>query len=82
MVKYYLVKEDELINLLANLYKMDALDRDGVDNWIWYGESFQEVINEKLSGKVTKESLKSAWFDDCAALDLSNYEYIEEEEEV
>lgn len=80
MIKYYLVKEEELINLLVNLYKMDALERDGVDNWCWYGESFREVIKERLSGKVTKESLKSAWFDDCAALDLNNYEYIEKEE--
>lgn len=80
MAKYYLVKEEELIELLANSYKMEALERDGVDNWTWYGESFSEVINEILSGKVTEESLKNAWFDDCAAVELNNYEYINKEE--
>lgn len=80
MTKYYLVKEEELINLLANLYKMDALERDEVDNWCCYGKSFREVIKERLSKEMSKDNLKNASFEDCAALDLKDYKYIEEEE--
>lgn len=31
--KFYLVEEEELIDLIATYYKMMMLERDGVDNW-------------------------------------------------
>lgn len=34
---------DEYIDLIACQMCCDMLDRDGVDNWEWYGESYDEV---------------------------------------
>lgn len=41
MNKFYSIREDDLIRLLADHYKFNALINGGVDNWEWYGEAIQ-----------------------------------------
>lgn len=41
MNKFYSIREDDLIRLLADHYKLNALIDAGVDNWEWYGEAIQ-----------------------------------------
>ena len=52
-MKYRLVPEDELLDLLRDSHKLNCLDWDGVDNWSWYLESFDEYIATHL--KETKQ---------------------------
>lgn len=70
--KFYLVEEEELIDLIATYYKMMMLERDGVDNWTWYGEGRKDIIKERFP-EATEEDLKDMDFYDCARADLENY---------
>lgn len=72
MDKFYLVKEEELIDLIANYYEMMMLQRDGVDNWSWYGESRKDILKENFP-ETTEEDLEDMDFYDCARVDLENY---------
>ena len=44
--KKYIVTERELLELLACQMECVMNERDGVDNWGWYGSSREEVIKE------------------------------------
>ena len=44
--KYYLVEENELIELIADSICFNALRDAGVDNWEWYGEAFKDIFQE------------------------------------
>lgn len=72
MEKYYKISESELIKLLATSIEMDALEFDGVDNWSWYGESFNEIVQEYFPDK-TEEELEDITFEDCAEILLADY---------
>lgn len=37
---------DEYIDLIVCQMRCDMLDRDGVDNWEWYGASYDEVAQD------------------------------------
>lgn len=76
MEKYYKISENELIELLATSIKMDALDRDGVDNWIWYGEGFQDMIKEYFP-EATEKEIENLDFLDCAKTLLTDYIKVE-----
>ena len=52
-MKYRLVPEEELLDLLRDSHKLACLDWDGVDNWHGYMESFDEYIAMHL--KETKQ---------------------------
>lgn len=41
--KLFVLTEVQLVELLADQMKLDALERAGVDNWCWYGENFAEI---------------------------------------
>lgn len=43
---YVAVPYNEYVSLIANQMLVDMLQRDGVDNWTWYGESYNEVAQE------------------------------------
>lgn len=76
MEKYYKISERELIELLATSIKMDALDRDGVDNWMLYGEGFNDMIKEYFP-EATEEEMENLYFSDCAKTLLNNYPEVE-----
>lgn len=40
------ISRDELIELIECQYRLAALERGGVDNWQWYGESCREFLDE------------------------------------
>lgn len=49
-MKYRLVPEDELINLIEDQMILAALNQGGIDNWCGYSESlwdFAEDLNKK-----------------------------------
>ena len=68
----YLVEEKDLIELLSNSLRLEALERDGVDNWLWYGEGFREFlfeIAEENSVTIDEDSEDSDFsFQDAARL--------------
>ena len=70
MEKYYKISEKELIELLANDIKLDALMLWGVDNWEGYAENFEETIRQFGS--------KCEDFYDCARILLSDYPEVED----
>lgn len=63
--KYYLVSEEELIDLLEAYYKLIALESGGVDNWEWYSES--------LNNWLINNGAASEDFYDIAKYELDNY---------
>ena len=46
MSKQYLIDEGTLRELLYDSHKLAILERDGVDNWQWYMESYDEYLAE------------------------------------
>ena len=46
MSKQYLIDEGTLRGLLYDSHKLAILERDGVDNWQWYMESYDEYLTE------------------------------------
>lgn len=47
--KQYLIDEDTLKELLYASHKLAILERDGVDNWAWYMESYNEYLTDCIS---------------------------------
>ena len=41
--KLFVLTETQLVEMLTDQMKLDALERAGVDNWCWYGENFTEM---------------------------------------
>lgn len=79
-MKYYLVSENDLIDLLETNIWRRMLERDGVDNWTWYGESYRNIIKEYFPNK-SEEELEDYSFNDCAEEDIKSYNFVEKEEE-
>lgn len=76
---------DEYIDLIACRMYCDMLDRDGVDNWEWYGESYYEVAQDWcIDAGVPYSHDDYHNFDDVAeaivakAIELGNIAVIEE----
>ena len=79
------ISYDEYIDLIACRMYCDMLDRDGVDNWEWYGESYDEVAQDWcIEAGVPSNHDDYYNFDDVAeaivakAIELSNIAVIEE----
>ena len=53
--KKFVLSENELIHLLECEMYMSMCERDGVDNWEWYGESRQAVIEDYCPGEPEEE---------------------------
>lgn len=49
--KKYVITESELLELLCCQMECVMNDRDGVDNWGWYGTSRNDVIKEFYPGE-------------------------------
>lgn len=73
--RVFLVKEDDLLDLLICRLKIDCLNQDGVDNWPWYMESENEIIAEYLHVKNPEDFT----FEDCAKKELKDYPIFSEE---
>lgn len=73
--KFYLVEEEELVDLIATYYEIMMLQRDGIDNWSWHRESHRDILKER-SPEATEgdlEDLEDMDFYDWVRADLENY---------
>ena len=43
-MKFYKISEKDLLRLLKDAYRFQALECGGVDNWEWYSASFGDFI--------------------------------------
>ena len=73
---YCLVPKNELIDLLYDSLKLQALEVAGVDSWSWYGDSIEDFIEKAKNDYNVPED---AEFDigDMATVDVEGYETIE-----
>lgn len=77
-MKYRLVPEDELIDLIKGQMILAALDQGGVDNWCGYSEllfDFAEDLN-KEEHLVEKINYASEIFDAYAEKEVEKYESV------
>ena len=72
-MKYYKISESDLNGLLVDSLELCMLNRDGVDNWTWYGESYRELIKEYIP-----DADEDTDFSDVATLLLKDYEVVNE----
>lgn len=80
MMKYYLIEESRLKQLLESEARLDALEQGGVDNWEWYGESLSQYLDEYCQWNGINRARYD--FGKLAEEDLAGYmEYKKEEKE-
>ena len=72
-MRYYKISESDLNGLLVDSLELSMLNRDGVDNWEWYGASCRELIKEYIPDANEDTDLS-----DVATLLLKDYEVISE----
>lgn len=78
--KVYLVKEEDLLRLLAKELELDQLEASGVDNWGWYGEGREQFLLDAIEGRVSKEEIPDEIdFEYVARLDLKNFKLCDNE---
>lgn len=75
--KRYVVSENRLLELLVAEMTCIMNERDGVDNWGWYGSSYNDVIKDYWPGEesIPEDSI-DMW--DCASARLEAGEFQEE----
>lgn len=79
--KRYVVTESQLLDLLVAEMTCAMNDRDGVDNWGWYGSSYDDVVKDYWPGEeLPTENEEGNRFDmwDCAKARLEAGEFQEE----
>ena len=79
-MKKYVVDERTLIYLLYCEMKIDMLERDGVDNWSWYGESRRETKAAFYPGnwnELNEDEQIDTGFEDIAEMRLEAGEFQE-----
>lgn len=54
---YYKISKETLLNLLAARLELNQLEYNGVDNWSWYGEGYQEFMKEEASDYISEEEI-------------------------
>ena len=69
----YIITESELLELLACQMECVMNERDGVDNWGWYGSSREEVIKEYWPGDESPEKHLSFYDVATAILEAGAY---------
>ena len=76
--KLFVLTEAQLVNMLTDQMKLDALERAGVDNWCWYGENFAEM--QKMycpDDDISDDELDDLTFWDIAKMRVDAGEYRE-----
>ena len=76
--KLFVLTETQLVNMLTDQMKLDALERAGVDNWCWYGENFAEIQEIYCpDGDISEEDLDDLTFWDIAKMRVDAGEFRE-----
>lgn len=76
--KKYVLTETQLQSLLADAMKLCMLQADGVDNWVWYGESRQETKEAYYPGdweELDEETQHDLSFWDIAGMRIEAGEF-------
>ena len=79
-MKQYVVDEKTLRYLLYCEMEVNMLERDGVDNWSWYGESHRETKAEFYPGdwdEIDRDDQIDISFEDIAKMRLEAGEFQE-----
>ncbi len=74
---YCLVPKNELVDLLYDSLKLQALECGGVDNWSWYGDSIRDFIDAAKVDYNIPEDDDDFDISDMASVDVEGYEMIE-----
>ena len=76
--KLFVLTETQLVNMLTDQMKLDALERAGVDNWCWYGENFSEIQEIYCPDTdISEEDLDDLTFWDVAKMRVDAGEFRE-----
>lgn len=78
MGRKFIVDEADLIEMLMALMESEMNARDGVDNWGWYGSSYEDVVRDNYPEQLSEEELHehNIDFEACAKaiLDAGKYQ--------
>lgn len=75
---YCLVPKNELMDLLYDSLKLQALECGGVDSWSWYGNSIREFIDAAKADYNVPEDDDDFDISDMADVDVEGYRTVEE----
>lgn len=71
---YYIIKEEDLLELLEAKLQLDHLECNGVDNWRGYGYGIEEFLLDCINHRNSKEQIpKDIDFYYVAQLELQDY---------
>lgn len=75
---YCLVPKNELMDLLYDSLKLQALECGGVDSWTWYGDSVRDFIDAAKADYNVPEDDDDFDISDMADVDVEGYRTVEE----
>lgn len=75
---YCLVPKNELMDLLYDSLKLQALECGGVDSWTWYGDSIREFIDAAKADYNVPKDDDDFDISDMAEVDVEGYRTVEE----
>lgn len=75
---YCLVPKNELMDLLYDSLKLQALEVGGVDSWSWYGDSIRDFIDSAKVDYNIPEDDDDFDISDMAEVDVEGYRTVEE----
>ena len=78
MVKYYLVPEEDLADLMTDSLTLQALECGGVDNWSWHSASIADFIEAAKADYNVPEDDDDFDISDMAEVDVEGYRSVEE----
>lgn len=83
-LKYIIVPEKEARDWYESYLRYRALENGGVDNWNWYGKSFNDFIKECWNNghpneerKIYEAKYGDYWFDTVVDEDLASFDRLE-----
>lgn len=51
-MKEYIVPKEHLLSLIKDSITLTALENGGVDNWVWYGDSINDLLKEAEANSI------------------------------
>jgi hypothetical protein len=75
-MRYFKIDEERLLELLENEARLQCLENDGVDNWMWYMEGRKRFIADALCISEEEVEERDLDFKDLAKVDLTEFKEI------
>lgn len=76
MIRQYVITENQLINFLTAEMYSEMLERDGVEDWPMYQNSYNEVVRDYYPGDILPGDEVSMY--DCARARIEAGEFREQ----